>query len=70
MQEIPEAEDLNRKAEENPKYEKLIQPEDILLGVSVIDSGKSDKSYYRALDSANYINNIIANCNNKLNTFG
>lgn len=59
LKEIPEAEDLNRKAEENPKYEKLIQPEDILLGVSVIDSGKSDKSYYRALASANYINNII-----------
>ncbi|WP_260206399.1 hypothetical protein [Lactobacillus acidophilus] len=59
LKEIPEAEELNRKAEENPKYEKLIQPEDILLGVSVIDSGKSDKSYYHALDSANYINNII-----------
>lgn len=59
LKDIPEVKDLNRKAEEKPKFKKLIQPKDILLGVSVIGSGKNDKSYYRALDSANNINNII-----------
>lgn len=65
LKDIPEAKDLNRKAERNSKFKKLIQPKDILVGVSVIGSGKSDKSYYRALDSANNINNII----NFLNSF-
>lgn len=40
LKDIPNVKDLNRKAEENPKYETLIQPDDILLGVSVIDTGK------------------------------
>ena len=59
LQDIPNAEDLNLKAEERPKFKQLIQSNDILLGVSVIDSGKKDTSYYRALESANNINNII-----------
>lgn len=59
LRDIPNAEDLNRKAEKNPKFKRLIQSDDILLGVSVIDSGKKDTSYYRALESANNINNII-----------
>lgn len=57
LKKIPE--NLNLKAEENPKIKTLVQPEDILLGVSVIDTGKSDKGYYHALNIANNVNNII-----------
>ena len=59
LKDIPNVKDLNRKAEENPKYETLIQPDDILLGVSVIDTGKNNRSYYHAFNVANNINNVI-----------
>lgn len=57
LNKIPES--LNLKAEANPKIKTLVQSEDILLGVSVIDTGKSDKGYYHALNVANNVNNII-----------
>lgn len=57
LKDIPE--DLNNKAEKNPIIKTIIDPKDTLLGVSVISTGKSDRSYYCALESAQSINNSI-----------
>ena len=57
LKDIPE--DLNNKAEKNPIIKTIIDPKDTLLGVSVISTGKSDRSYYCALESAQSINNAI-----------
>lgn len=52
-------EDQNNKGEKNPIIKTIIDPKDTLLGVSVISTGKSDRSYYCALESAQSINNAI-----------
>lgn len=57
LSDIPEF--LNRKAEESPKIKTIIQQEDILLGVSVNATGRSDDGYYHSLDVATRVNNLI-----------
>ncbi|MGQ5709737.1 hypothetical protein [Lactobacillus sp. PSON] len=57
LDDIPEF--LNQKAEESPKIKNIIQKDDILLGVSVNATGRSDKGYYHALDVATRVNNLI-----------
>jgi len=51
--------DLISKAEKNLRIRTVIDPKDTLLGVSVISTGESNRSYYCALESVQNINNVI-----------
>lgn len=50
---------INRKSEKSPKVRTIIQAKDILLGITVIGSGRSNESYYSALEKATKVNNIL-----------
>ena len=50
---------LNKNVEENSKHKNIIQPDDILLGISVIAPEHGYQGYYKAFDVATRVNNLI-----------
>lgn len=50
---------MNRSVDNNSKYKNIINSDDILLGISVIAPEEGYQGYYKALDTATRVNNLI-----------